>query len=250
MIQVHVFEFTKGDMASVPPDERALMFLSGHTLNQLGVWVKFLALTMNGPTANPQDDHRLETAQAQILLRALAGTLVEAYKWLNGTKGAGPLLRSKYLALVDEKSATAFAALNSSFGSGLSLAMRNKFTYHYPSTTSLSVAFGLLGEDFPLHWYVSDENTNSFYHGCESIVNAGMMNLAPGADLDERSVSALRLIVQTANHMAEFLGGLLAAVVEQHFQDQIPRSVHHIQGAPGPRTAMSFYFEDLMTPRD
>ena len=126
--------------------------------------------------------------------------------------------------------------------------MRSKFSYHNPTPRALERAFEDMDQEYPFDWYVADEHTNSFYSGCEAVVNSGMMAIAPGSNILEQSEAGWHLAIGTANQMSEFLGNLLAKLVEQNFPAGLRQSVTYVEGAPGPRTALSFYFEDLMVP--
>lgn len=246
MITVEGFHFTKDDFAGLAKQERALIFLAGHTLNQIGVWVRLLRFATN----HAQDgslEERISGAQSQVVLRALCGVLVEAWEWLKRPE-SNLLVGRTYLPLLPEESQAAYAELKKHFGgSGLLHQLRNRFLYHYPTTDDIDAAFANAPAEEDWAWYVSDEHTNSIYLSCELVVGRGTMRLADAADHQAGLSRIAGEAVRVANGMTEFLTGLLAVAVQTNFPASPPRSVAlRIEDAPDAgQFVLPFFAEGL-----
>jgi hypothetical protein len=229
MIDVYVFEFTKADFQRLPADERNVMLLAGHTLNLLGFWIKLLALTSKVQSDIPFVA-RLDAAQSHILLRSLGGVLVEAWEWLR--KPANQLLiGKKYLPLLETQPRLSYEDLNKAFGaSGLLHKIRNSFSYHYPNRSTIEAAFTAVPDEEDFQWYVTDENTSSFYFGCAALIDYGMIGLAGEDDPNVGFARILKETIAIGNAMSDFLGGLLAVMVHSHFPNP-PRSRRRVLGS-------------------
>ena len=244
MIQVHVFEFTRADFQKLAVEERDMMLLAGHTLNLLGFWIKLIALTSKVETDIPFVA-RLNAAQSHIALRSLGGVLVEAWEWLR-RPNSQLLIGKKYLPLLEDAPQQSYRDLNKAFGkSGLLHNIRNGFSYHYPDTATLEASFAAIPPEDDFQWYVTNENTSSFYFGCAAMIDYGMIGLAGESDPNIGLKRILNETITVGNAMADFLGGLLAAMVQANFPNP-PRSIMHVHGAPGRELELPFYLEDVI----
>ena len=241
-VHVRVFEFTKADFASVPGEDRRILILGGHLLNQLGVWAKFLAATVNAKTADSVIDS-MNAAQSQIIVRTLVGTMFEGWKWMN-SRETSSRIRDSYLDELPPSSAAAYRRLGKHFGSGLFAKVRDNFAYHFPDREALEVAFDATPDEQPFSWYMSDENTNSLYFGCEAVIGHGVYGLAK--ETNGRS-GIMRLIPEATaaiNDINEFLQGLLSCVVGRHL-GHCSRSQFLVEGVPGPSYALPFLLHEV-----
>ena len=247
-VSVSVFEITKARLQSVPEDERALMLMSGHTLNLLGVWMKLLALTTRHRTFDQQLD-RFNAAQTHILLRTLTGTVVEAWEWLRRPE-SHHLIRTKYLQRLPPEAASAYQDMKKMFGrSGLLYRVRNGFAYHHPTTSEVTAALNEMPDDDDFNWYVTDEHVTSFYFGCEAVVGYGAMRGADANDFGSRMTVVLTELMSAANAMSRFLTGLMSAIALSNWPDlRVAREVE-LPAALGATSSLPFFYERLFAGR-
>ena len=232
----------------MPPTDRRMVILGGHALNLLGVGVKLLALTVNHRPADALFDS-FQAAQGQMLIRSLCGTLVETWSWLNREE-TYKHLQAHYLSSLPTEALAAYHTLGPMFsGSGVLTKTRNQFGFHFPKSKQLDQAFSATPDTQDFNWYVADENIHSLYFGCEAVIGFGVGNLAAG-EVEGRA-GMVRLVHEftlAANAMADFLGGLLAEIVNRHLADR-PRSTLDVSFQDAPRPEMPFLLHGVMTPR-
>jgi hypothetical protein len=78
MIQVYRVPISKKQLTSLPKDERALLLLMGHALNQISVFLKLFTFSSNKDPSDPIEE-RVSAAQYHMILRVLFGVLLEAW---------------------------------------------------------------------------------------------------------------------------------------------------------------------------
>ena len=81
MIKVYTVPITKADFRKIPSDERALVFVAGHILNQISVFMKLVRFSTSKDPPHPIEG-RVSAAQSQLILRCLIGVLVEAWEFI------------------------------------------------------------------------------------------------------------------------------------------------------------------------
>ena len=246
MIKVEKWEFTKADLAAIAPDQRALLILTGHTLNTIAVWIKLIRLSTNYEAAEDVEG-RLSSAQSHILLRSLYGAITEAWEWLKRPESQR-LIGLEYLNNLHVDARTAYALLKSYFGGSNTLNLvRNRYAYHYPTTDDLRQAFESVPENEDWSWYISEENTNSFYLSCEIVVGYGAIGVVGEPDQNDGLNRLLKETMSVANALNDFLAGLLAAMVRSNFSKFPARTLAlELSAAPdGRSSALHFFFENL-----
>jgi hypothetical protein len=77
MIEVFTVPISKAQFRTLPPRERAMVFVSCHILNQIGVLVKLVRFSSNRDPENHIEENASGT-QTQIILRFLIAVLSEA----------------------------------------------------------------------------------------------------------------------------------------------------------------------------
>jgi len=246
MIKVQKFQISKKDLAALPPQERSIIFLSGHTLNALGIWMKILRFSTNYRTEQPVDA-MVSGAQSQVILRSLLGVLVEAWEWQRRPE-TRLLVGRKYLDLMPTEAQEAHAELNKHFGaSGMLYNIRNRFSYHHPTTADLIAAFDQTPADEDWAWYVSGEHTNSLYLSCELVVGRGVLNMTGEQDYEKGYVRLLREAMAVANAMNVFLVELLTAAVKANLPatPSLSPKMKIENAIDGKTFAIPFYVEGL-----
>src|SRR5882724_12451394 len=99
MIQVFRVPITIEQFRTLPKDERALILLMGHALNQIAVLVKLVTFSTNKSPEDPIEG-RVSAAQSQIVLRFLFGTLVEIWQFLR--RAGNQKIIGQYLSTLDK----------------------------------------------------------------------------------------------------------------------------------------------------
>jgi len=100
MIRVRRIEITKEQLRTLPKDERALLLLMGHAMNQIAVLMKLVILSTNKDPADPIEG-RVSAAQSQVILRILTGIVAETWEFLR--KPANQKIIGSYLPLLAQR---------------------------------------------------------------------------------------------------------------------------------------------------
>jgi hypothetical protein len=231
-IDVYRVPISKEQFQSIPPDQRAIVFVAGHILNQVGVFIKLVRFSTNADPTDPIEE-RVSAAQSQLILRCLMGVLVEAWEFIR--RPANQRIIGNYLSGIDDDGRASYDKLKKHFGkSGLLYKLRNSFLYHYPKSAELDEAFKSIPSDEEWEWYLSEANTNSFYFSCELAIGYGIM----GATEEPIHISAfgivMREVMQVANTLPYFLMPLMKAILTKHLGASIlnPQPGTVIKGAP------------------
>lgn len=237
MIRVFRVPISREQFRTLPKDERALLLLIGHALNQIAVLIKLVTFSTNKDPEDPIEG-RVSAAQSQIILRFLFGTLVEIWEFLR--RSGNQKIIGRYLPRLDKDGTASNDMLKKYFGhSNLLYKLRNHFSYHYPSTNQVEEGFEAIPEDdegLPWEWYLSETNTNSFYFSCEMVVGFGVIKQVEGEPhLMAAFGKVMKEVIQVANTMQYFLMPLMGAILFKHFGESI-LDVHPgttITDAPG-----------------
>ena len=244
MIEVTQFHFSKADFAGMPPEERALIFLAGQTVNQVNVWLKLIRLSSSFESAS-EVENKLSAAQTHILLRALFGTLHEAWRWQT-RKDMGPLIAS-YLPKLSDDSQAARKTLSKRLGSGGTMdALRNRYSFHSPTTAMLDETFAVMPEGEDWSWYVTNEYSSTLMMSCETVLGYGVAGEGKGADPNDGFGNILSEVMGVANAMNEFMSGLMAIALRSNLPKNPKRSAVTIAHAPQLKdAALPFYIEGI-----
>lgn len=244
MIEVTQYHFSKADFAGMPPGERALIFLAGQTVNQVNVWLKLIRLSSSFESAS-EVENKLSAAQTHILLRALFGTLHEAWVWQT-RKDMGPLIAS-YLPKLPVDSQAARKTLSKRLANGGTMdALRNGYSFHSPTTAMLDETFAAMPEDEDWSWYVTDEYSSTLMLSCETVLGYGVAGEGKGADLNDGFGNILSEVIGVANAMNEFMTGLAVVALRSNLPEEPRQSAVMIEHAPQLKdAALPFYIEGI-----
>ena len=224
MIEVTQFHFSKADFAGLPPEERALIFLAGQTVNQVNVWLKLISLSSSFKSAS-EVENKLSAAQTHILLRALFGTLHEAWVWQT-RKDMGPLIAS-YLPKLSVVSQTARKTLSKRLGNGGTVdLLRNKYSFHSPTTAMLNETFAAMPEDEDWSWYVTDEHSTSLMMSCETVLGYGVAREGKCVDPNDGFDKVLFEVVGVVNAHERFYDRIDGSRALLELAGD-PRAIHH-----------------------
>jgi len=219
VIQVRRVPISKKQLSTLPKDERALLLLMGHSLNQISVFLKLFTFSSNKDPLEPIEE-RISAAQSHIILRVLFGVLLEVWNLICDNK----TLVQKYMPDIDEDGQQSYNTLSAYFKkSSLLHQLRNNFSYHLPNIKVVETTFNSIPENEDgWEWYLSTHNSNSFYFSSDLIMTYGILNLAnnktsPGDALGE----VIREVRHVANTMPYFLMPFMRAILFKHFGGSI-----------------------------
>ena len=150
MIDVFRVRLSKDQFGRLPKDERAVLLLSGHALNQISVLMKLVIFSSN---RDPTDavEGRVSAGQTQIILRLLIGTLFEVWRFVK--RPAYEEVIRVYLPLMNDTGRTAFSELTAHFdGSKLLRDLRNNVAFHFPWREHIEDAFAAIPADDDWEW--------------------------------------------------------------------------------------------------
>jgi len=244
MIEVTQFHFSKADFAGMPPKERTLIFLAGQTVNQVNIWLKLIRLSSSFESAS-EVENKLSADQSHVLLRALFGTLHEAWVWQT-RRDMRPLIAS-YLPKLSVDSQTARRALSKHLGNGGTMdALRNGYSFHSPTTTMLDEAFAAMPDDENWSWYVTDEHSSTLMLSCETVLGYGVAGEGRGVNLNDGFGNILSEVIGVANAMNKFITELLAVALGSNLPTTPRQSAIMIEHAPQLKDAvLPFYIEGI-----
>lgn len=241
---------TLQQLRCIPDDERCLIVVLAHALNEINSLNKLFFLCTNFDH-EPRWRAHAHAAQAFVLARALVGKLNEA--WTTVQFG---YFRSKlsleYSKSLEMSAAEALSQLKSYFGrKNLVNEVRNNFAFHY----SLNHAKTSIPDDTPsedLTIYLHERHDNSLYQFAEYIMSKALIDAISPTDPEaalETLLSEMSVVVTSLN---EFVQGLLFVVFDKHIgEDALKQAV--LQVDLGPVTLSSDvkipYFLEIVPPK-
>jgi hypothetical protein len=210
---------SKAQFRAIPRDERALVFVAGHVLNQISVFLKLVRFSTSKDPVDPIEA-RVSAAQSQIMIRCLIGVLVEAWEFIR--KPTNQKIIGAYLKDLGDDGRAEYDKLKKHFGrSGLLYALRNSFLYHYPKPEDLERAFEWIPDNEEWEWYLSEANTNSFYFSCELTLGYGIMNATGEPHHIFAFGTVMQQVTQVADALPYFLMPLMRAILFKHLGPKI-----------------------------
>jgi hypothetical protein len=227
MVEVFTVPISKAQFQQIPENERALIFVCGHILNQISVFMKLVRFSANNDPTDATES-KVSGMQTQIILRFLMGILSEACIYFEDREEMikaclpdmheeGRAAYDKIKIFLDKKS--------------LLRRVRNNYLYHYPNDKNVERAFKAIPEDEPWEWYLSATNTNSLYFSCELVLGYGLME-ATGEPTVERAFGAVMTkAMELANTIPDFSMRIIEVIVTRRLGQGILK--------PTARTMMS-----------
>jgi len=110
MIDVHRVPISKQQLSTLPKEERVLVLLMGHVLNQISVFLKLFTFSSNHDPPHPIEG-RISAAQSHIILRVLFGVLLEGWNVICDNK----VLIDSYMPDVDDDGKDSYKKLTEYF---------------------------------------------------------------------------------------------------------------------------------------
>lgn len=198
----------------MPSNERALLNVIGHALNEMNVVLKLFLLSSNYDFEPPVVRHA-QLCQTMVLSKLLVGKVHEIWSVLQkGYFGTG--LSKTYRVDLESEHLDALDKLKKYFGrKNVVESVRNQFAFHY----SLEHAAPAPGPDTPadaLAIYFGTTVGNSLYQFAEQSMGMAMLD---GIDAKDPQRAYDRLFMET-REVASWLDtigqGILFAILERH----------------------------------
>jgi hypothetical protein len=206
MIKVYRIPISKDQFRQLPKEERSIVLVSGHILNQISVFMKLVRFSTNKDPVNPIEDN-VSGMQSQLILRCLIGVLAEACVWLEERQ---PLIET-YLVTMNPEGRGAYGKMKLNFDKKALLRLiRHNYLYHYPNDKNVERAFEAIPADDPWEWYFSEASTNSFYFSCELILGYGLVR----ATGEPTPIAAFSMVMAKAMELADTMPDFLMRLIE------------------------------------
>ena len=230
MIDVYTVPISKAQFRQLPKEVRAIIFVSGHVMNQIGVLMKLTRFSLSRDPEIPIEGVASAT-QTQIILRCFVGVLVEACAYF---EDRGETIE-RYLDDMHEEGRAAYLKIKESFDhKSLLRLIRHNYLYHYPNDKNVERAFNAVPEDQPWEWYFSTANTNTLYFSCELVLGRGLMNMTKEPTEGAAFGVIMAQTKELVNLMQDFLMRLIEVIGTRHLGNDIfkPQERTTIANAP------------------
>lgn len=242
---VEQLTLTPQTLSSIPRQERALIFVMGHAINELNVLNKMFMIASNFPE-KPRILVHAHICQALTISRALTGKLHEA--WMAIQNG---YLKNKlaitYNPDLEQEVAEALTNLKQYFGKkNLIEIIRNTFAFHYSlSHATVEIPAGTPEEDLCI--YFGNINANTLYQFAEQAMGNALLDsinsLDHGAAFNQL-ISETSKVVSWINLVGQ---GLMFVILERHAK--ISARIHELKeieigDAPAPENIHIPFFID------
>ena len=218
MVEISTFRISKADFQLLPKEERAVVLVGGHILNQIGILLKLVNFSFSRDPNDPVEANA-SAMQTQILLRLLIAVLSEVCVYFEKRQS----LIDKYLSGMHEEGKAAYTMVKTSGfdKKGFLRKLRNNYLYHYPNDKNLEKAFKRTSTDEPWEWYLASDNTSSVYFSSELVLgNALMGETGEPNDMDAFSV-VMAKATELANTLPDFLMRLIEAIFKWHLRADV-----------------------------
>lgn len=212
---------TLSQLRSIPDDERSLIVVLAHALNEINALNKLFFLCTN-IDHEPRWKAHAHASQAFILARTLVGKLNEAWN----TVKVGYFRSRISMTYSSSLEATANEALNHLKGyfgrKNLLTEVRNNFAFHY----SLDQAKTSIPDDTPaedLTIYLHEDHGNSLYQFAEYIMSKALIDAISPTDPEAALGTLLSEMATVVAALNEFVQGLLFVVFDKHISEDVLR---------------------------
>ena len=204
MNEIYKIPVTKSQLRTIPTDDRNLLLLASHAVNQLSTLRKVMIFSLNYEFENSLEN-TLSAGQSQILLRSLVGAMAEAWEMLKRPINQ-KLIGTDYYNDFGDDGKEVYDRIKKHFGrSNLLHNLRNKFAYHYPEAPELQAAFEDVPEDEDWAWYPSDTINNSFYLASDLVISSGILRLTGETDTQKAFQKIMGVVVPVSMTLSSFV---------------------------------------------
>ena len=212
-MKVRRIPITKQQLSGIPPDERAILVLAGHVLNEINVIDKLTYLCSQSIQSSDWIG-KANAMQSFVLVRVLCGKLDEAWAMLQKAYFRTKVSHT-YNTVLDQEAQASLAALKSYFSKSNDISrVRDEFAFHFDKKHALAeVPEDATDEDMSMYLPHNGRAGHSLLYFADFLMNRSLMD-AINADAPALSLESLLLELRAAVvHLNKFLLGLIYAVI-------------------------------------
>ncbi|MFT8716077.1 hypothetical protein [Gluconobacter potus] len=243
MVKVYKFPINKSEIQSLPDEDRRILLLGGHALNQIGMWFRLITISTNEDGGHPVSEH-LRASQTHMLLRSLYSCLHETWIWLkkDATKKH---LEGLYLPKCSPEAVAAYDSIREIFdGSSHFGKIRNQYSSHFPNRQQIETAFNYASEQEDWSWYMCNELTNSFWGSSEVVIGYGAIELAGKENAEAGLKYVISQAMEISNNFQDFITEVLRLIWSGHSEFEKNPEIYEIPECPsGQSFELPFLFE-------
>ncbi|HBL23361.1 MAG TPA: hypothetical protein DDZ40_04515 [Deltaproteobacteria bacterium] len=211
---IHKLVLSKTQFDLLPEKERILFVQIGHLANELTVLTKLLIFAHTD--SNLEVVRRAYTMQASVIARICIGKLFEGWRLLENSLFATSLSK-KYEGKLPKVGAEILENLKKYFGKkNLIPEIRNKFSFHNPSSEIINNLLFSIPKEAELHLYLGTQHANSNYYLSEEIISRAMLNCVQSDNLQQAMDKVYKELLQVSGWFVEFCGHCMATLAEEH----------------------------------
>src|SRR6266540_1626725 len=196
MTELYVIPVTKAILDSMPEDVRVFFVQAGRLHNE-AMWLQKLILASQQHETTNEILTGMQTYQALMLTRLLAGKLWEGWDLLNRS----------YLG----------AKLSRHYEKGLMQDVRNNFAFHYSPERIRAILTDL--EEPGLKIYLSEQSGNTFFQFSETIVNIAMLEGIQKGDYKAALDKLMNQVGDVARDFVTFCDAWIGLVLQEYFPE-------------------------------
>jgi hypothetical protein len=244
MVDVFTYSISKADFQTLPKEERAVVLVSGHILNQIGVLLKLVQFSFSRGPHNTVEANA-SGMQTQILLQSLMAVLSEACVYFEKREN----LIDKYLPDMHQEGKDAYKIVKAAgFDKrGFLRLLRNNYLYHYPNDKNLEKAFKHTPENEPWEWYLASTNTSSLYFSSELVLGNGLMKETGEPTVPDAYAFLMTKAKELGNTVPDFLMRLIEAIFKRHLRPDVLKPYERTTISDAPKFGefwLPFFVED------
>ena len=205
---------TPKQLLSIPDEERSLIVVLGHALNEINTLNKLLFLCAHF-NHEPRWLAHAHSSQAYAIARPLVGKLNEA--WDVARKGYfGTKLSKSYKGNLEPSVINALDYLKSYFGrKNLICDVRNNFAFHYSlEHAKTSVPENATSDDLTI--YLHSTNGNSLYFFAEYLMNKALIETISPMDAEKALGIFFDEMSKVIANLNEFVQWLIFVVLDKY----------------------------------
>jgi hypothetical protein len=216
MTDLYVVPVTKAQLDSIPEDARVFFVQAGRLHNEL-MWLQKLILASQQRETTNEILTAMQTYQALMLTRLLAGKLWEGWDLLNRSY-FGAKLSQRYEQRLPRVGQEAIAALKKYFGQkALMYDVRNQFAFHYLPERIRAILTDL--DEPSLKFYLSEQSGNTFFQFSETVVNIAMLEDIQKGDYKAALEKLMDQVGKVARDFIDFCDSWIGLVLQDYFPE-------------------------------
>ncbi len=219
-IEIFRVPLSKDQLRAVPVDDRNLLLLASHAINQITVLRRVLIFSLNYES-KIELENTLSAAQSQTILRFLFGALAESWEMIKRPVNQR-LIGRDYDGAIEPAGLALYAKLKKHFGeTNLLHKLRNSVAFHHPDCAELAPAFEDVPEDEDWAWCPSETIDNSFYLASDFAISAHILKLTGEPEMKNALKKVMGLVVPVSNNLIDFLLYLMRAIVPRYLDAEL-----------------------------